>query len=89
MGGYVGRSMGPFGLRPQSGRRSSGFSLDEATSLHRMVIAHADRVACPACGCPIAPTVGGTADERIFLVRCPACARGLVIHGTPEEPAIS
>lgn len=76
-------------LRPPPGRRSSGFSLDEATSLRRMVMAHADHVACPACGCPITPTVGGTSDDKIYLMRCPGCARGLVIHGAPEESAIS
>jgi len=77
------------GLHSSPGRRSSGFSLDEATTLRRMVMAHADRVACPACGCPITPTVGGTTDDRVYLVRCPACARGLVIYGAPEESAIS
>jgi ribosomal protein S27E len=53
-----------------------------------MVIAHADHVSCPACGSPITPTIGGSNGWRIYLVRCPSCARGLVIHGSAEEPSV-
>ena len=81
--------MTPDTLHRSPRRRSGGFSLEEASSLRRMVIAHADHVSCPACGCPITPTVGGTADGRVFLLRCPSCARGLVIHAAPEEPVVS
>ena len=78
--------MCPQDLRFPSGRRSSGFSLEEATSLRRMVMSHPDHVVCPACNSSIVPTMGGPADERIYLVRCPHCARSLLIQGAAEAP---
>lgn len=75
------------GNRPPR-RRSSGFSLEEASRLRAMVIAHADRTSCPRCGAPVTPTVGGTVDGLVYLLRCQACGRGLVVHAAPGEPAV-
>ncbi len=67
------------------GRRSAGFSLDDAARIRTLIVAGRP-VECPHCGFPLETTVGkdrepGTTDDaRVCLVRCHGCGRSLVIR---------
>jgi hypothetical protein len=65
-----------------TGRRSAGYSLDDAANIRRMISAGAP-AECPQCGFQLEATIGSDGDRNLWLVRCHGCGRGLVILQTP------
>ena len=70
-----------------SRRRSSAYSLDEAARIRRAIGQHSSSVQCPSCGSLLSHTVGTDGPHAVWLVRCDACDRSLVIRDPAEEVA--
>jgi hypothetical protein len=62
-----------------STRRSTGFSLDDAARIRRMIVTDSPSE-CPQCNFPLEATVGKDGDRSVWLVRCHGCGRSLVIQ---------
>ena len=65
---------------PVPERRSSGYSLDEAARIRRMLLTPNATVDCPRCTAPMEKTRGADGQEAIWFLRCPQCARSMVIR---------
>ena len=75
-------------VRTRTPRGSGGFSLDQAARLGRMNTRQARSALCPGCGAPCEVMAGAGPDaERMLIVRCPECGRGLVLDRPPAIDA--
>jgi hypothetical protein len=66
-------------------RGTGGFSLDEAARTVRNSLSNLPAL-CPTCAAPLRRVVGDERGERVWLLRCPECGRGMVYRDpTPQR----
>jgi len=61
-------------------RWSTGFTLDEAARIRRMMSEQAAALTCPHCGARLHPTGGGAGEDRVWIVGCGACGLSVLLN---------
>jgi len=69
--------MRPHTMNP---RNTGGFSLDDAARAYRSSLAHERIPVCPRCETPLVPVGGDERTDRVLILRCPDCGRGVVLQ---------
>ena len=66
-------------------RRSVGYSLDEAARIGKAIRERHSAIACPSCGDVLRHTVGTDGAQAVWLLRCEACQRSVVIRNSQKH----
>jgi predicted RNA-binding Zn-ribbon protein involved in translation (DUF1610 family) len=66
----------------------AAYTLDEAAHLRQAIRERGGSVGCPHCGEVLRHTVGTDGLQRVWLLRCEACDRSVVIRETPTAEAV-
>lgn len=61
-------------------RRTSGYSLDEAARMRRMVVTGDPAAPCPRCGGAVERTGGTDGEGMVWFLHCVRCSRSVVIR---------
>ncbi len=77
--------MGTMMTRVPLRRRSAGYSLDEAACIGKAIRECHGAIACPRCGDALRHTVGTDGLESVWLLRCDACQRSVVIRNSQKH----
>ncbi len=69
-------------------RRHAAYTLDEAAHIRQGIGDRGSLVGCPRCGAVLGHTVGTDGLQTVWLLRCRACDRSVVIRETPAAVAV-
>jgi len=67
---------------------SAAYTLDEAALIRTAIRERGDLVQCPCCGKVLRHTVGTDGVQTVWLLRCEACDRSVVIRETAAAVAV-
>lgn len=73
--------------QPRVRQRSAGYSLDDAARIQHALQHRSSPLRCPRCGKSLSGTVGAGVSQAVWLLRCEACERSLVIRDTQPAAA--
>jgi len=73
--------------RASEGSRQAAYTLDEAAHIRQAICGRGSLVGCPRCGEVLRHTVGTDGLQTVWLLRCEACDRSVVIRDTPAAMA--
>ncbi len=66
-------------------RNTGGFSLDEAARAIQNSLSDLPAL-CPTCAAPLRRVVGEEHSERVWILRCTECGRGMVYRNPNVQP---
>ena len=72
-------------LHTTSPRNTGGFSLDDAARAYRSSLSTDRVVICPHCDTEMVPVIGEEHTERVLILRCGQCGRGVVLQRREGE----
>ena len=65
---------------PPATRRTPGYTLGEAASIRRDILAHRKDLECPRCAGRIGTVQAGLDEDAIWFAGCNDCRLSLVVH---------
>jgi hypothetical protein len=74
--------------RVSEGKGQASYTLDEAAHIRQAICERGSLVGCPRCGEVLRHTVGTDGLQTVWLLRCEACLRSVVIRDTPAAMAV-
>jgi transcription elongation factor Elf1 len=72
---------------PTPARHSRGYSLEESSRIRRAILHSTEAGSCPSCGAALQAITGADGTSTLWLVRCRACGRSLVVRDAAEAGA--
>jgi hypothetical protein len=74
--------------RVSENRYHAGYTLDEAAHIRQAISDRGSLVGCPRCGAVLRHTVGTDGLQTVWLLRCEACDRSVVIRDSSAAAAV-
>ena len=75
-------------IRTSQARGHTAYTLDEAALIRKAIRKRDGLVQCPCCGKLLRHTVGTDGLQTVWLLRCEACDRSVVIRETAAAVAV-